>query len=45
MRSGSWFFLQNNLEENEAVNKKFEQASTQNSYVPKCQIFHLKSLH
>ncbi|CAI8606189.1 unnamed protein product [Vicia faba] len=48
MRSGSWwvkFFLQNNLEENEAGNKKFEQASTKSSYVPKCQIFHLKSLH
>ncbi|WJX16018.1 putative pectin methylesterase cgr2 [Trifolium repens] len=48
MRSGSWwvkFFLQNNLEENEAINKKFEQASTQSSFVPKCQIFHLKSLH
>ncbi|CAK8569801.1 unnamed protein product [Lathyrus sativus] len=48
MRSGSWwvkFFLQNNLEENEAANKKFEQASTKSSYVPRCQIFHLKSLH
>ncbi|CAL5206140.1 unnamed protein product [Lathyrus oleraceus] len=48
MRSGSWwvkFFLQNNLEENEAANKKFEQASTKSSYVPQCQIFHLKSLH
>lgn len=48
MRSSSWwvkFFLQNNLEENEAATKKFEQASTQGSYVPRCQIFHLKSLH
>ncbi|XP_073223891.1 probable pectin methylesterase CGR2 [Cicer arietinum] len=48
MRSSSWwvkFFLQNNLEENEAVNKKFEEASTKSSYVPRCQIFHLKSLH
>ncbi|WVY91487.1 hypothetical protein V8G54_037001 [Vigna mungo] len=48
MRSSSWwskFFLQINLEENEAASKKFEQASTQSSYIPKCQIFHLNSLH
>ncbi|KAJ1383218.1 S-adenosyl-L-methionine-dependent methyltransferase [Sesbania bispinosa] len=48
MRSSSWwvkYFLQTNLEENEAAYKKFEQASTKNSYVPRCQIFHLKSLH
>ncbi|XP_057424677.1 probable pectin methylesterase CGR3 isoform X2 [Lotus japonicus] len=48
MRSSSWwvkYFLQTNLEENEAAYKKFEQASTKSSYVPKCQIFHLKSLH
>ncbi|KAL5079216.1 hypothetical protein RYX36_007637, partial [Vicia faba] len=43
--NGQVFFLQKNLEENEAANKKFEQASTKSSYVPKCQIFHLKSLH
>ncbi|TKY57934.1 hypothetical protein E2542_SST14988 [Spatholobus suberectus] len=48
MRSSSWwvrYFLQINLEENEAASKKFEQASTKSSYVPRCQIFHLKSLH
>ncbi|KAK7310746.1 hypothetical protein RJT34_08450 [Clitoria ternatea] len=48
MRSSSWwtkFFLQINLEENESASKKFEQASTAGSYVPKCQIFHLKPLH
>ncbi|KAK7311399.1 hypothetical protein RJT34_09521 [Clitoria ternatea] len=48
MRSPSWwvrYFLQINLEENEAASKKFAQASTKSSYVPKCQIFHLKSLH
>ncbi|XP_047161770.1 probable pectin methylesterase CGR3 [Vigna umbellata] len=48
MRSSSWwvkFFLQINLEENEAASKKFEQASTKSSYIPKCQIFHLNSLH
>ncbi|MED6122900.1 putative pectin methylesterase cgr3 [Stylosanthes scabra] len=47
MRSSSWwvkFFQQINLEENEAASKKFEQASKQDSYVPRCQIFHLKSL-
>ncbi|KAF7817410.1 putative pectin methylesterase CGR3 [Senna tora] len=48
MRSSSWwvkYFVQTNLEENEAASKKFVQASTTNSYVdPKCQIFHLKSL-
>ncbi|XP_027331595.1 probable pectin methylesterase CGR3 [Abrus precatorius] len=48
MRSSSWwvrYFLQTNLEENEAASKKFEQASTKSSYDPRCQIFHLKSLH
>ncbi|XP_019457409.1 PREDICTED: uncharacterized protein At3g49720-like isoform X2 [Lupinus angustifolius] len=48
MRSSSWwtrFFAQNNLEENEAASKKFGQASTKSSYVPSCQIYHLKSLH
>ncbi|KAE9588487.1 hypothetical protein Lal_00002855 [Lupinus albus] len=48
LRSSSWwtrYFAQNNLEENEAASKKFVQASTKSSYVPKCQIFHLKSLN
>ncbi|KAI4337093.1 hypothetical protein L6164_015547 [Bauhinia variegata] len=48
MRSSSWwvrYFLQTNLEENETAVKKFAQASTKSSYVPRCQIFHLKSLH
>ncbi|KAK7410109.1 hypothetical protein VNO78_00639 [Psophocarpus tetragonolobus] len=48
MRSSSWwirFFLQINLEENEVVSKKFAQASTKSSYIPRCQIFHVKSLH
>ncbi|KAK7283223.1 hypothetical protein RIF29_12607 [Crotalaria pallida] len=47
MRSSSWwvrYFHQTNLEENESASMKFVQASTANSYVPKCQIFHLKSL-
>nr|KYP70369.1 Uncharacterized protein At3g49720 family [Cajanus cajan] len=48
MRSSSWwvrYFLQINLEENEAASKKFAQASTKSSYVPRCQIFHVNSLH
>ncbi|QCE16432.1 probable pectin methylesterase CGR3 [Vigna unguiculata] len=48
MRSSSWwvrYFLQINLEENDAASKKFAQASTKSSYVPNCQIFHLKSLN
>ncbi|CAL0322526.1 unnamed protein product [Lupinus luteus] len=48
MRSSSWwtrYFAQNNLEENEAASKKFGQASTKSSYIPRCQIYHLKSLH
>lgn len=47
-RSSSWwvrFFVQTSLEENEAAIKKFEQAATQNSFSPKCQIFHLNSYH
>ncbi|CAL0323717.1 unnamed protein product [Lupinus luteus] len=47
-RSSSWwtrYFAQKNLEVNEAASKKFLQASTKSSYVPKCQIFHLKSLN
>lgn len=48
LRSTSWwirYFVQNNLEENEAAIKKFEQAATKRSYIPNCQIFHLKSFH
>lgn len=48
MRSSSWwvrYFLQINLEENDAASKKFAQASTKSSYIPNCQIFHLKSLN
>ncbi|XP_052193600.1 probable pectin methylesterase CGR3 isoform X2 [Diospyros lotus] len=47
LRSSSWwirFFVQTNLEENEAATKKFEQAATKKSYKPACQVFHLKSL-
>ncbi|CAH9081892.1 unnamed protein product [Cuscuta europaea] len=47
-RSSSWwirFFVQANLEENEAATKKFEQAGAKLSYVPACQVFHLKPLH
>ncbi|TKY74944.1 hypothetical protein E2542_SST03709 [Spatholobus suberectus] len=48
MRSSSWwvwYFRQINLEKNETASKKFAQASTKSSYIPRCQIFHLKSLH
>lgn len=48
LRSSSWwirYFVQTGLEENEVASKKFEQAATKRSYVPNCQIFHLKSLH
>ncbi|KAJ7966481.1 S-adenosyl-L-methionine-dependent methyltransferase [Quillaja saponaria] len=49
LRSSSWwvrFFVQTSLlEENEVATKKFGQASTKSSYVPKCQIFHLKSFN
>lgn len=47
-RSSSWwvrFFIQNSLEENEAVIKKFEQAAAKQSYKSGCQVFHLKPLH
>ncbi|XP_047948070.1 probable pectin methylesterase CGR3 [Salvia hispanica] len=46
-RSSSWwirFFIQTSLEENEAANKKFEQAIKKQSYRPACQVFHLKPL-
>ncbi|RDX70243.1 hypothetical protein CR513_50537 [Mucuna pruriens] len=46
MRSSSWwvrFFLQINLEENETASKKFAQALTKSSHVPRCQIFHLNA--
>ncbi|XP_022158622.1 uncharacterized protein At3g49720-like [Momordica charantia] len=45
-RSSSWwirYFVQTNLEENEAVIKKFEQAAKKRSYSPACQVFHVKS--
>ncbi|KAK2987446.1 hypothetical protein RJ640_018583 [Escallonia rubra] len=48
MRSSTWwirYFVQTNLEENEAALKKFEQAAAKRSYQPGCQIFHLKSHH
>ncbi|KAL6224988.1 hypothetical protein ACLB2K_003842 [Fragaria x ananassa] len=48
MRSTSWwvrYFVQTSLEENEAASKKFEQAATQGSYSPSCQVFHLNSYH
>ncbi|KNA21609.1 hypothetical protein SOVF_041620 [Spinacia oleracea] len=48
MRSQSWwvrFFVQIGLEVNEAAAKKFDQASTKESYKPSCQVFHLKSFH
>ncbi|XP_004509051.1 probable pectin methylesterase CGR3 isoform X2 [Cicer arietinum] len=46
MRSSSWwkqFFSETNFEENEAADKKFEQAASKMSYSPNCQIFHLNS--
>ncbi|XP_073114711.1 probable pectin methylesterase CGR2 isoform X2 [Elaeis guineensis] len=46
LRSSSWwirYFVQNGLEENESVMKKFEQAASKRSYKPSCQIFHLSS--
>lgn len=48
MRSQSWwtrFFHQMGVEVNEAASKKFEQAATENSYKPSCQVFHLKTFH
>ncbi|CAL9094129.1 unnamed protein product [Musa acuminata var. zebrina] len=46
LRSSSWwrrYFLQNGLEENETVVKKYEQASSKSSYKPRCQNFHVNS--
>ncbi|KAI7736387.1 hypothetical protein M8C21_027309 [Ambrosia artemisiifolia] len=46
MRSALWwdrFFIQTSLEENEAAALKFEQAASEGSYKPKCQVFHLNS--
>lgn len=48
MRSQSWwmrFFLQIGLEVNDAASKKFEEASSKESYKPSCQVFHVKSFH
>ncbi|XP_065872170.1 probable pectin methylesterase CGR3 isoform X2 [Euphorbia lathyris] len=45
-RSSTWwikYFLQNSLEDNEVISKKFEQALLKKSYKPACQVFHLKS--
>ncbi|CAM8942994.1 unnamed protein product [Rhodiola kirilowii] len=45
-RSSSWwvrYFTQTSFEENTATLKKFEQAATQFSFKPRCQMFHLKS--
>ncbi|KAG6503077.1 hypothetical protein ZIOFF_035366 [Zingiber officinale] len=46
LRSSSWwirYFVQTGLQENEMAIKKFEEASTKNSYKPSCQIFHVTS--
>ncbi|CAN1341257.1 Probable pectin methylesterase CGR3 [Linum perenne] len=46
MRSKSWwkrYFGLTNVEINEVVTKKFEQAAKTMSYSPSCQIFHLKA--
>lgn len=46
MRSSTWwahFFVQTSFEENEDAIKKFEQAATKSGYIPRCQVFHLKS--
>ncbi|CAN6466877.1 unnamed protein product [Victoria cruziana] len=46
LRSQSWwirYFLQTDLQDNEAITKKFEQAAEKRSYRPGCQIFHLKA--
>ncbi|KAK8716581.1 hypothetical protein V6N13_043887 [Hibiscus sabdariffa] len=48
MRSSTWWvgvFGQNSLEANEAASKKFEQAASKGSYLPTCQVFHLKPYH
>lgn len=45
-RSASWwikYFFQTGLDESEPAMKKFEQALSQRSYKPSCQIFHLSS--
>ncbi|OIT30093.1 PREDICTED: uncharacterized protein At3g49720-like [Nicotiana attenuata] len=46
LRSSTWwvrYFVQTSLEENEVAIKKFELAALKKSYVPSCQIFHLRS--
>ncbi|KAF3791983.1 Uncharacterized protein EJ110_NYTH12513 [Nymphaea thermarum] len=46
LRSQSWwirYFLQTDLQDNEVIAKKFEQAAEKRSYRPGCQIFHLKA--
>ncbi|KAE8693374.1 Pentatricopeptide repeat (PPR) superfamily protein [Hibiscus syriacus] len=48
MRSSTWWVLlfnQNSLEENASATKKFEQAASKSSYLPACQVFHLKPYH
>lgn len=48
LRSSFWwvkYFSQNNLDQNEAASKKFEQAATKMSYFSSCQIFHLMPFH
>ncbi|ERN07646.1 uncharacterized protein At3g49720 [Amborella trichopoda] len=48
LRSQSWwirYFVQTGLQENDSVNKKFEQALIKKSYKPSCQIFHLNPAH
>ncbi|KAE8655833.1 Pentatricopeptide repeat (PPR) superfamily protein [Hibiscus syriacus] len=48
MRSSTWwvrFFNQISLQGNEAVTKKFEQAASKSSFLPACQVFHLKPYH
>lgn len=47
-RTSSWwvkFFLESKLKENESATKKFEQAAAKKSYMPACQVFHLKASH
>ncbi|KAJ9564185.1 hypothetical protein OSB04_000151 [Centaurea solstitialis] len=48
MRSTTWwarFFVQTSLKENEAAAMKFDQAASEISYIPRCQVFHLNSYH
>ncbi|KAI3813421.1 hypothetical protein L1987_18143 [Smallanthus sonchifolius] len=48
MRSKTWwsrFFVQSSLEENEVAEMKFNQAASEISYKPRCQVFHLNSYH